>query len=107
MFSTQSDNCIAICPYFDIIPLLAAEFEEPKIGISGNYIIYKTMPRFNDPVEDLSKVKNIFLVVKTSFMRKKTFESLNINPTHTKHQEVHLKVCLQQKKIRMNCLPMK
>ena len=36
MFSTQSGNCISIFPYiFNIISLLAAEFEEPKIGISG------------------------------------------------------------------------
>ena len=32
MFSTDSDNLISI---FDIISLFAAEFEEPKIGISG------------------------------------------------------------------------
>ena len=35
-FSTQSDNCIPICSYFYIISLFAAEFEAPKIGISGN-----------------------------------------------------------------------
>ena len=36
MFSTQSDNCIPICPYFFFhLSFFAAEFEEPKIGISG------------------------------------------------------------------------
>ena len=35
MFSTQSDNCIPICPYFDIISVFAVELEEPEIGISG------------------------------------------------------------------------
>ena len=39
MFSTQSDICILIYPYFDIISLFAAEFEEPKIGISGKGLI--------------------------------------------------------------------
>ena len=39
MFSTQSDNCIPICPYFDIISLCAAEFEEPKDGTSGKGFI--------------------------------------------------------------------
>ena len=37
MFSTQSDTVIE-SPFvhnFDIISLLAAELEEPKIGISG------------------------------------------------------------------------
>ena len=34
MFSTQSDNCIIIYPYFDI-SLLAQEFEQPKVVISG------------------------------------------------------------------------
>ena len=33
MLSTQSENCIPICQYFDIISLFfAAELEEPKIG---------------------------------------------------------------------------
>ena len=39
MFSTQSDNCIPICPYFGIISLFGAEFEKPKIGISGKGLI--------------------------------------------------------------------
>ena len=36
MFSTKSDICIPICPFFDIMPLFAAELGEPKIGISGS-----------------------------------------------------------------------
>ena len=39
MFSTQSDNCIPIVHIFDLISLFAAEFEEPKIGISGKGLI--------------------------------------------------------------------
>ena len=39
MFSTQSDNCIPIYPYFDIISLFAAELEKPEIGISGKAIL--------------------------------------------------------------------
>ena len=35
MFSTQSENCIPICQYYDIIPLFAAELEEPKTGMWG------------------------------------------------------------------------
>ena len=35
MFSTQSDNCIPICPYSDIISLVAFELEELKSVISG------------------------------------------------------------------------
>ena len=35
MFYTESDNYIPIVPIFDIVSLFAAEFEEPKIGISG------------------------------------------------------------------------
>ena len=35
MFSTQSENCIPICQYFDIISLFAAELVEPKIGVWG------------------------------------------------------------------------
>ena len=37
MFSTQSDNCIPInfVNIYDIILLIVAEVEEPKIGISG------------------------------------------------------------------------
>ena len=35
MFSTQPDNCIPICLFFDIISLFAAELEEPQIGLSG------------------------------------------------------------------------
>ena len=35
MFSTQSDNCSPFVHIFHIISLFAAEFEEPKIGISG------------------------------------------------------------------------
>ena len=34
MFSTYSENCIAICQYiYDIISLFAVELEKPKIGI--------------------------------------------------------------------------
>ena len=36
--STQSDNCIPICPIFDITSLFAAELEEPKIAISGKVL---------------------------------------------------------------------
>ena len=38
MLSTQSDNCIPInfVHISDITSLFAAEFEEPKFGISGN-----------------------------------------------------------------------
>ena len=39
MFSTQSDNCIPICPYFEIINLFAVELEDPKIGISAKEIL--------------------------------------------------------------------
>ena len=39
MFSPQSDNCIPIYTYFYIISSFAAEFEEPKIGISGKGLI--------------------------------------------------------------------
>ena len=35
MFTTQSDNCIPICPIFDIISLFAAKFKELEIGIPG------------------------------------------------------------------------
>ena len=35
MFSTQSDNCVPICPYFSLHFLFAVELEEPKIGTSG------------------------------------------------------------------------
>ena len=35
MFSTQSDNSSEFVYIFDIISLFAAEFEEPKIGVSG------------------------------------------------------------------------
>ena len=35
MFFTQSDNCILICPYFDVISLFATKLEETKIGICG------------------------------------------------------------------------
>ena len=41
MFSTQSDDCIPICPYFDIMSLFAAELEEPKIGIWGKGLVVK------------------------------------------------------------------
>ena len=47
MFSTQSDNCILIHPYFDIISLFAAEFEEPKIGISGKGLKMEKVPGFS------------------------------------------------------------
>ena len=33
--STQSDNCTPFVHILDIIFLVAAELEEPKIGISG------------------------------------------------------------------------
>ena len=41
MFSTQSENCIPICQYFDItsMSLFAAELDEPKIGMWGKGII--------------------------------------------------------------------
>ena len=42
MFSTQSDNYIPICLFFDIKYLLAAEFEELEIGISGKELRQKT-----------------------------------------------------------------
>ena len=35
MVSTQSENCISICQYFEVISLFSAELEEPKIDISG------------------------------------------------------------------------
>ena len=41
MFSTQSDNCIPIVHTSDILSLFAAEFEEPKIGISGKGLIFQ------------------------------------------------------------------
>ena len=50
MFSTQSDKCIPICPFFGIISLYAAEFEKPKIGISGKGLTpYHTILSFNYP----------------------------------------------------------
>ena len=64
------------------------------------------MPRFNDPVEDLSKVKNIFLFVKTSFMRKKTFE-YKPNTHKAPGSSSKSLSTTKKKKIRMNCLPMK
>ena len=39
MFSTQSYNCIPICPYFYIVALFAAELEDPKIDIRGKGLI--------------------------------------------------------------------
>ena len=54
MFSTQSDICILIYPYFDIISLsAAAEFEEPKIGISGKGLI-ASQSLFDDAFMSLS-----------------------------------------------------
>ena len=47
MFSTQSDNCILIYPYFDILSVFAAEFEEPKTGISGKGLNAYCNPDFN------------------------------------------------------------
>ena len=49
MFSTQSDNCIPICPFSDIISSFAAELEEPKIDIlvSGKALrLYHTISCF-------------------------------------------------------------
>ena len=48
MLSTQSDNFIPICPFFDIISVFAAELEEPKIGI-----VFKRLSLFL-PVSNLS-----------------------------------------------------
>ena len=39
MFSTQSDNCIPSFPFFDVISF-AAEFEKPRIGISGKGLMF-------------------------------------------------------------------
>ena len=55
MCSTQSDICIPICPYIYIIhvSLFSAEFEKPKIDISGkgltefsNFLQYLKMASF-------------------------------------------------------------
>ena len=35
VFNSKSDNCIPLCPFFDIISLFAVELERPKIVISG------------------------------------------------------------------------
>ena len=48
MFSTQSDNCILISPYFDIISLFAAELEQPKIGTSGKGLRRKKKKGYGD-----------------------------------------------------------
>ena len=39
MFSTQSDNCIPTCPYFDITSLFATESEDPKLAYEVNGLI--------------------------------------------------------------------
>ena len=44
MFSTQSENCIPISQYFDIVSLFAAEVEEPKIGTSGKGLNKANIP---------------------------------------------------------------
>ena len=50
MFSTQWDNCILICPFFDITCVFPAEFEKPKIGMSGKGLtLYRTITTSNDP----------------------------------------------------------
>ena len=68
MFSTQSDNCIPICPIFDILSLFSAEMEKPKIGISGKglemIICYSTISTSVNPLPDdnsldWSKLKQI------------------------------------------------
>ena len=41
MFSTQTENCIPIRQYFDIISLFAAELEAPKIGMLGKGLCHK------------------------------------------------------------------
>ena len=46
VFSNQSDNCIPICPYFSQHSLLAAELEEPKIGISDKGLTLYFMVKF-------------------------------------------------------------
>ena len=42
MFSTQSDNCTTFVHNFDILSLFAAELEEPKIGIWGEELNWKS-----------------------------------------------------------------
>ena len=44
MFFTQSDNCTPLFHIFDIIFLIAAELDEPKIGIRGKGLIYLRDP---------------------------------------------------------------
>ena len=39
MFSSQSDNCISICPYFWHVIFICVWIEEPKIGTWGNGLI--------------------------------------------------------------------
>ena len=68
MFSTQSDNCILICPYFYIISLFAAELEEPKIGISGkglNYVAHRLSNGRNTGVEMNLNLDHIFKPIST------------------------------------------
>ena len=51
MFSIQSDKCVPVFPYFDTISLIAAEFEEPKIGIRCKglkFIILYGVKTWND-----------------------------------------------------------
>ena len=60
MFSMQSDNCIPFVHIYDIIPLFAAEFEEPKIGISGKGL-------FRVKCIDLSVAK-IFTLIDAKYM---------------------------------------
>ena len=59
MFSTQSDNCIPICPYFDI-SLFAAESEGPKIGISGKWLIQGVIFNLQSTIIVGNLDKNIF-----------------------------------------------
>ena len=43
MFSSQSENCIPTCQYFNIISLFVADLEMPKIGISGKGLISQNL----------------------------------------------------------------
>ena len=80
MFSTQSDNCIPISPYFDIISLFAAEFEEPKIGIWGKGLKLKEFA--DDKIHASQKLKDFFeLVVENILaMFPKAFFFMVVNP---------------------------
>ena len=84
MFSTQSDNCIPICPYFDIISLVAFELKEPKIGKLGKglkkkkMISQKTWPLWETYFPLWYKVKSL-----------NTFGSLPFNTSLTKTSCFH------------------